>query len=898
MLIRKQKIFNNFGMPVFTEPVNKNMIMKPKFTCLLILFLLFNFPLVFGQNTDWPVATQESKPWTRWWWMENAVDRENITRELKEMANAGIGGVEITPIYGVKGEEARFIEYLSPEFSEMLKFTIEEANRLGMGVDLPPGSGWRCGGPFVPEEKGLWSLKMQKASVKKGETWQLPTDLKNIAAVSFLGESGKTTVLQVTDKFKAPENGIVYMAQRVKNGDKVKRPAKGGEGWAVDTFNEIITNWYLSEFWKRLGIDEGKIRCFFHDSFEYTGDFTTDFTQEFKKRRGYDLAEYLYVLAGECKDKEIIACVYTDYRETLSDLVLESFIQPMTDWTHEHKSLNRNQAHGSPGNILDLYAASDIPETEIFRTVEPGTTDVFVNKFASSAAHVTGKKLVSSESYTWLNEHWTVTTSDMVRATNRFFLAGINHVFFHGTCYSPADAAWPGWVFYASTQINNRNPLWPELPTLFKYIERSQTILQQTKPQNDLLIYWPYYDVAASEGRLFNHLGVNKDAGWFKSHPISGLSEELTWAGHTFDYISDRQLLNCEILNGEIVTGGKANYKAVVVPKTEYIPIETLNQLALFIAAGGRVYFDEHLPKSVPGMYDLKEREAELEKIKAIIQSKKWVGNVTEKLAAAGIQGEEQLSVKGFHFLKMTLNEENWYMVFNTDTLRKDEWVELSAPAKSIVFFNPMNGEVTVAEADKNKIRLQLEPEQCLFVQCTEKETNAPPFLYEDLAIKPVEIGALWQLTFLNGGPAYPGNLQTDELISWTKTGDEETRRFAGTARYTTEFNWDSNSKVALLNLGTVKDCARVTLNGKNAGTVLGPSFKIKVENLEKGKNILQIDVTNVAANRIRDMDINKVEWRRFYDINLVNIDYEPFDASGWEISDAGLLGPVTLTAY
>lgn len=863
---------------------------------LIITFTLLVYSFTcFAQENSWPVITQESKPWTRWWWMENAVDRDNISRELKELAEAGIGGVEITPIYGVKGEEARFIEFLSPKFTEMLNFTIEEANRLGMGVDLPPGSGWRCGGPFVPEDKGLWSLKMQKVMVKKGETWQLSADVKNIAAASFVNGNRKTTVINTAEKFAAPENGTIYLAQRVKNGDKVKRPAKGGEGWAVDTFNEIITNWYLAEFWKRLGIDEGKLRCFFHDSFEYTGDFTTDFTQEFKKRRGYDLSEYLYVLAGDCSNREIIARVYSDYRETLSDLVLESFIQPMTTWANSHKSLNRNQAHGSPGNILDLYAASDIPETEIFRTVEPGTTDVFVNKFASSAAHVTGKKLVSSESFTWLNEHWTVTTSDMVRATNRFFLAGINHMFFHGTCYSPSDATWPGWVFYASTQVNNRNPLWPELPALFKYIERSQTILQQAKQQNDLLVYWPYYDVAAGEGRLFNHLGVNKDAGWFKSHPISGLSEKLAKAGYTFDYVSDRQLLKCDVQDGKIVTEGNTEYKAVIVPETAYIPVETLNQLVLFIAEGGMVYFDENLPESVPGMFELKEREAELEKIKSLISAKKWVGDVPEKLLAAGVEGEKQLSDKGFQYLKMQMNNENWYMIFNTDTLGKDEWVELTAQVKSYLFFNPVDGEISRAESVKNKIRLKLEPEQCLFVKCTDNETDAPKFLYENLAVKPVDVGALWRITFYNGGPAYPGNIQTDELLSWTKMGDMETRRFAGTVRYTTEFNWNSDSKVALLDLGVVKDCAHVKLNGKDCGTLLGPSFKIKVDNLASGNNVLQVDVTNVAANRIRDLDINKIEWRRFYDINLVNIDYEPFDASGWEIRDAGLLGPVKL---
>ncbi|MCA1760519.1 MAG: hypothetical protein LC658_12200, partial [Bacteroidales bacterium] len=446
--------------------------------------------------------------------------------------------------------------------------------------------------------------------------------------------------------------------------------------------------------------------------------------------------------------------------------------------------------------------------------------------------------------------------------------------------------------------VNNRNPLWPELPTLFKYIERSQTILQQAKPQNDLLIYWPYYDVAAGEGRLFNHLGVNKDAGWFMQQPISGLSEELTKAGYTFDYISDRQLLNCEMLNGEIVTSGKAKYKAVVVPKTEYIPVETLAQLQQFIAKGGKVFFDEYFPKSVPGIFNLKEREEQLAQIKSEISIQKWVGNVAEKLTGAKIPGEKSLTEKGFHFLKMQFDNENWYMIFNTGTTSKDEWVELASPAKSYVFFNPMNGEVAVAESGKNSIRLQLEPEQSLFIKCAEKKTDLPFFSYENTADKPVDIGSLWRIAFMEGGPAYPGNLQIDELLSWTKTGDMETRRFAGTARYLTEFNCEGDDKSGILDLGVVKDCARVTLNGKSIGTLLGPTYKIRVDNLVQGKNVLQVDVTNVAANRIRDMDINGIEWRKFYDINLVNIDYEPFDASGWEIRDAGLLGPVRLKGF
>lgn len=861
---------------------------------LFAISMLMNFS-VWAQPADWPVSSENSKPWTRWWWMDNAVDKENISRELQEMAKAGIGGVEITSIYGVKGEDSRAIPFLSRGFADILNFTIDEAHQLGMGVDLPSGSGWRNGGPFVPEEKGLWSMKLEKTELKTGEQWKLPVDIGIVEAASFVSADKKVQILDAGKPFVATESGTIYLAIRRQNGDLVKRPSKGGEGRAIDTFDEDITNWYLAEFWEKLGISEGKVRCFFHDSFEYTGDFTPKFTTEFKKRRGYDLAEYLYVLAGDCDDKELAARVKSDYRETLADLVLESFIQPMTVWANSHKSLNRNQAHGSPGNILDLYAASDIPETEIFRTVESGSADVFVNKFASSAAHITGKNLVSSESFTWLNEHWTVTTSDMVRATNRFFLAGINHMFFHGTCYSPADAAWPGWLFYASTQINNRNPLWPELPALFSYITRSQAILQQAKPETDLLIYWPYYDVAAMEGRLFNHIGVNHEAGWFVGHPISKISKELMNAGYSFDYISDKLLANCKANQGEIVTEGKSVYKAIVVPETEYIPLETLEKLIALQAQGCKVYFDGKLPAKVPGINNFQQKEKTLVELTGKIEAGKCVGDVSGKLATDGIAGEKSLTENGFYYLKMKLNDEWWYMVFNTSTDAKEAWVELHEKATAYVFYDAMTSKITTPQTKGGKLRLQLESEQTMFIRCADTVGQAPAYFYAEKETEPVNAGSLWRISFLNGGPAYPGNIQTDELLSWTKMGDMETRRFSGTVRYQTEFNWEKDAKTALLDLGVVKDCAHVKLNGKDFGTLLGPTFKVLVDNLVQGKNTLQIDVTNVAANRIRDLDINKIEWRKFNDINFVNIDYKPFDASGWEIRDAGLLGPVQL---
>src|SRR5690349_19913675 len=68
----------------------------------------------------WPAANRECRPCTRWWWLGSAVDKTNLTRLLTQYREAGLGGVEVCPIYGAKGYEDRFIDFLSPKWMEML----------------------------------------------------------------------------------------------------------------------------------------------------------------------------------------------------------------------------------------------------------------------------------------------------------------------------------------------------------------------------------------------------------------------------------------------------------------------------------------------------------------------------------------------------------------------------------------------------------------------------------------------------------------------------------------------------------------------------------------------------------------------------------------------------------
>ena len=79
-----------------------------------LLLLEAPVPARAADELSWPPITAQTRPWAWWWWHGSAVDETNIAHELQRFHDAGLGGVQITTIYGVKGAEARDIPYLSP----------------------------------------------------------------------------------------------------------------------------------------------------------------------------------------------------------------------------------------------------------------------------------------------------------------------------------------------------------------------------------------------------------------------------------------------------------------------------------------------------------------------------------------------------------------------------------------------------------------------------------------------------------------------------------------------------------------------------------------------------------------------------------------------------------------
>lgn len=814
-------------------------------------------------DASWPNVERDHKPWTRWWWHGSAVDETNLTRELKALRDAGFGGVEITPIYGVQGAEDRDVEFLTDRWLELMLHACREARRLGLGVDVIPGTGWRLGGGDVPkrERSVVLHLKMTETS-----------------------------------------EGAHCTAVAARSGEPVKRPAPGGEGHSIDMFNQRAVEHHLERFSQRFFavVPAELVRAQFHDSWEYGTDWSSRLEEEFTRRRGYDLRDHLgaFDSGNTSMAKRTIARVLHDYRVTVEDMLLDNFSDTWVSLCRKRGLLFRNQAHGSPGNLLDIYARADIPETEIFGD----RTNPLVQKFASSAGHVAGRRLIAAESYTWLSDHWRSDLGKIKRYTDYLFLCGINHIVCHGTAYSPSDAAWPGWLFYASTQVNSRNPLWRDWPALNAYIARCQSFLQAGIPDEAVLVYWPLADLTMQpKGRLL-HYCISGDA-WGYGEPLRETAQTLWDRGIPFDYVSDRQLQQVTASDQQVKLPG-GSYRVVVLPPLRHIPSDTAEALRLLAEAGVAVVGGgDPATWDVPGLADLATRRRKLRRdVKALQLQPSFVASANPALAvSADIARAELLQVgTSLRCVRRRLSNGNTlYFVVNRGDTTFDGWVKPAASGTRAILRDPWTADTGTLPVTPRGLRLQLDPQQSILVELTTRKPSGPRWARASLRRlqrQPVE--GPWSISFVAGGPRRPKPIQRETLASITEFGDRELQRFGGTVRYETRFDLPPEPASRLwLDLGEVRHSARVVLNGHELGVrvQLPYRFELPADALTREANQLVIEVTTLATNRIRDLDRRGVLWRIFRDINFVNVDYKPFDASGWELDAFGLLGPVVL---
>lgn len=662
------------------------------------------------------------------------------------------------------------------------------------------------------------------------------------------------------------------------------------------------------------------MRSFFNDSYEvYNADWTPDFKEEFRKRRGYDVSPFIKYLVSD-EVNETTSRIKSDYRETMNDLILNHFTINFTNWSHSKNSKNTNQAHGSPGNLLDLYAAVDIPESETFgstkfdipglrqessdvRNVDP---DINMLKFASSAANVTGKPLISNETFTWLTEHFKTSWSQAKPEVEQVFLSGINHVFYHGTTYSPAEVQFPGWLFYASVNFVPENSLWPNIKGLNSYIERTQSVLQSGKSDNEILMYWPIYDQWANPKGKDIPFRIHNIEEWLHPTAFYKNLEKLGKAGYSLDMVSDKMIGEAQFENQNIqVTKNGGSYKVLIIPELTYFSETTLKKTVNLAQNGASVIF-QSAPKDIPGNFEVEKRRNELQSLWALIP---FQNNGNFKVANIGkgkiiLSSEvekaldylkierEKLTDTGLKFVRRRFDEGTFYYVVNHTSKEINQNIPLNFIGKQVILMNPENGKYGLAEKQNNSVRVQLKSGESLIIKNTENiYTSIPNWYYTEKIDTPIVLNQPWQLTFKEGGPELPKTRTLDHLQPWTNfTEDASTQSFSGTGVYSTSFKLKQKADDFILKLPKLYESAKVIINGQDAGIVWSIPFEINVgKYLKKGKNTIEIEVSNLMANRIRYMDQNKIQWRNYHEINFVNIDYKPFDASNWKVQTSGL---------
>lgn len=896
----------------------------------LLLFCAF----ANAQTVAWPEVKTEAKPAARWWWMGSAVDKENLTRNLDAYAKAGMGTMEITPIYGVKGNEANDIPFLSARWMEMLQYTADEAGRLGMQIDMNTGTGWPFGGPEVGIEDAASKLFISEYKLKGGERLQdkievADTKQRPYAKLSrLMAYSDKGKCLNLTDRvkdgilqWKAPKGDWRLIAAFCgKTFQKVKRAAPGGEGYVMDHLSAPAVKSYLNRFEKAFEQSGTAYpHNFFNDSYEvYKADWTERLFDEFAARRGYKLEEHLPEFLSD-KRTDAVARIISDYRETMAELLLENFTRQWTEWAHSHGSKTRNQAHGSPGNLIDLYATVDVPECEGFglsdfgirglrkdSLTRPNDSDLSMLKYASSAAHIAGKPYTSAETFTWLTEHFRTSLSQCKPDIDLMFVSGVNHTYFHGTTYSPAEAAWPGWKFYAAVDMSPTNSIWRDAPAFFDYVARCQSFLQMGRPDNDFLMYLPVYDMwQEQEGRLLM-FDIHKMA---KRAPrFIDAVHRVNDAGYDLDYISDNFIRSLTCKEGRLVTTGGTAYRALLIPGARLMPEDVLAKLFALADEGATIVFLEQYPEDVPGYARLDVRRAAFQKQMAQ-KDKPRKGRILfgtdyeRTLMETGVQPEAMKIANGLSCIRRSNADGHHYFI---SALKEDDtegWIPLAVHAESAMIYNPMNGtsgKALLRQRDgRAEVYLQLASGESLILKTFEKnDIQASVWNYwmpESSGGK--VIAGKWGFRFIESTPAVTAVPDSVELGSWTELPAEEVKNTMGTGRYSLKFNLtDVWASEWMLDLGDVRESARVRINGEEVAVLWSLPYRCLIgKYLHPGENMIEIEVTNLPANRIADMDRKQMPWRIFKDANIVSLSYKKSGYENWQPVPSGLSGPVRL---
>lgn len=381
-----------------------------------------------------------SKPFTRWWWFASVIKENDVRADLDWLKANGFGGVEIAWMYPLNRRQNDTVHYtprqewLSPEWTAIVSYTKRYADSIGLGCDYTFGSLWPFGDTHVPRDEAT----------------------RNTIDTAWRQE--------MTASWEYPKTGYI-----------------------IDHLMPRAFAHYADRMLRALPRVRGQIgTAYFCDSWEvetrqlWTPGFGKDFQREF----GYDIRPFM---------DSIYAKHYADERYDYMKLISKKtigFYRQFTEVAHAGGALARVQCAGAPCDIISAYATADVPETEAM-LYEPD-----YSKIVASAAALTGRKVVTSETFTCLYgwpriHHREEQTADLKLVADALFANGVNHVIWHGRPLNPAGI---DTVISYTVHVGPSGSLAPELRPFNAYMEKVSSFMKHGKTYSDVAIYLPTED--------------------------------------------------------------------------------------------------------------------------------------------------------------------------------------------------------------------------------------------------------------------------------------------------------------------------------------------------------------------------------------------------------------------
>jgi hypothetical protein len=928
----------------------------------------------------------EYRPFVRWWWNGDKVDSAELVRELRLLKAAGIGGVEINPIAFPSycdsvGKSS--LQWLSPEWINMLKVCFDEADSLGLTCDLLVGSGWPFGAEFLKEEEwaqivvnysepvtgpttltivadSLCEKAMPKVSSPyKGNTKELMLlrlypnpaarmdDYIEIGAASNDDPSTSTRTFTID----VPEGEYTLAALVKINGFlEVINGAPGAAGPVLDHFNTEAVNRYLynmsDKIEAQIGPLKDRIRALFTDSMELEGaNWTNDMAEEFQKRYGYDITEYLTFILfkigsmGSALNYNPVVPVTEDFQKEIqrarydcedfkAQLMQERFTNTYLAWCHQLGVKARAQAYGRGFYPLENAMGYDIPEGESWTTnwlrhkpgEEMSETDyrrgrayTMVNKFVSSGAHLAGNRTISCEEMTNTYTVFNMTLEQLKIGGDQSAISGVTHSVFHGFNYSPnLEVPFPGWVRYGA-YYSEHNPWWPYFKHYNDYKARLSYALQHGTYYADIAILNPENDMWSTIG-MQNEPFPNTTRAPYKTL----VWEAINKCGGGVDYVSENIIKQSTIHKGNLCYNQR-KYNTLMLIDVESLHPETAHQLLRFVENGGKLLCIDTIPYQSLGLsgdYVGKDSIVKscFEQIRAFENRFVFVEPPKEGFIPwyDSLMKAEQLP----HYLD--IDEPDPYVMQNRYTT--DDGSEMLFIVNShryqshqtrITFHHELThkkhpwiwdlhtGErYSLSLNEDNSYDFDLGPAESMLIVFEKGKRNDDPAdgrfaSLRGTKLSSIDLSNYWEVELLHARLDTLIQTHFDTLFDLKDHPDYQ--HFAGTIVYRKTIhgevsgNHSGNAPIdeSILDLGLVEGVSEVFVNGQSAGVkYFGRRIYDIGDLLQDGDNALEIRVTTTLGNYLKTLsrEENPTTW--------IYVNHPRRDQP---LQPQGLIGPVIL---